>query len=495
MSPDWTEKYRPKSLDDVVGNPQAVNDLRTWAAQWNRGAPKFKAVILMGSPGIGKTSSAVALANDMGWGLVEMNASDQRTADAIRSVALRASYSDTFSDTGEFLSTASGGRKLIILDEADSLFGNVDRGAVPAIVELIRETRQPVILIVNDFYALSRKSSAIKSETQQITFKRPVPASIVKALRKIVASEGIEAEDTALSAIAANSNGDMRAAVRDLESLCAGRDRITEADTADLSNRIVRKSIYDLMFNVFRKNSPSDARRMMMDIDEDADTVMLWIDENLPYEFRERGDLVRGYERLSRADIFMGRIMKRQYYGFLRYAGDMMTMGVASAKRSSHVNRERIRPPSYLSKMSRSKGIRATKKNTCLKLSEYMHNSTKRIAQDVVPALRQMLNNDAELRVSITRGAGLEEDELAYLMGVKNDSKVVKEVFKAIAEGDAATKATRPPVSKTSVAKPAPAPAVKVPVHEDAPKASAQKRADPPKPTAPKTGQRSLFDF
>ena len=186
MSPDWTEKYRPQTLDGVIGNPQAVNDLRNWAAQWNRGVPKNKAVVLMGPPGIGKTTSAEALARDMGWGIGEMNASDQRTADAIRSVALRGAYSDTFNDAGEFLSSADGGKKLIVLDEADSLFGNVDRGAVPAIVELIRETRQPVILIVNDFYALSRKSSAIKSETLQITFKRPIPASIVKALKKII---------------------------------------------------------------------------------------------------------------------------------------------------------------------------------------------------------------------------------------------------------------------------------------------------------------------
>jgi len=178
VSPDWTEKYRPQTLDGVVGNPQAVNDLRNWANQWNSGTPRNKAVVLMGPPGIGKTTSAEALARDMGWGIVEMNASDQRTADAIRSIALRGAYSDTFSDSGEFLSSTEGGRKLIVLDEADSLFGNVDRGAVPAIVELIRETRQPVVLIVNDFYALSRKSSAIKAETLQITFKRPVPASI-----------------------------------------------------------------------------------------------------------------------------------------------------------------------------------------------------------------------------------------------------------------------------------------------------------------------------
>jgi len=484
VSPDWTEKYRPQTLDGVVGNPQAVNDLRNWANQWNSGTPRNKAVVLMGPPGIGKTTSAEALARDMGWGIVEMNASDQRTADAIRSIALRGAYSDTFSDSGEFLSSTEGGRKLIVLDEADSLFGNVDRGAVPAIVELIRETRQPVVLIVNDFYALSRKSSAIKAETLQITFKRPVPASIVKALRKIVTAEGIEADTEALSAIAANSNGDMRAAVRDLESIAMGRTVITEADTEHLSNRIVQKSIYDLMYTVFRKGAPSSARKMMMDVDEDADMVMLWVDENMPYEYKDRGDLVRGYERLSRADIFMGRIRRRQYYGFLRYAGDMMSMGVASAKRSSFVNRERFRTPSYLTKMSRSKGMRSTKKEACLKLAEFTHNSTKRVSQDVVPALRQILQNDPEMRIVLINRAGLEEDELAYVMGVKTDSKVVKEAFKA------AALASEPRPEKVVKVK---EPIVKM--EPPAPKVEASKPVERQKPSAPKSGQKSLFDF
>ena len=89
MSQDWTEKYRPKTLSDVVGNPKAVGELKAWAESWSRGTPSKKAVVLMGSPGVGKTTSAEALANDMGWGILEMNASDQRTGDAIRSVALR----------------------------------------------------------------------------------------------------------------------------------------------------------------------------------------------------------------------------------------------------------------------------------------------------------------------------------------------------------------------------------------------------------------------
>jgi len=84
---DWTEKYRPQSLDDVIGNPGAVSTLKMWAESWNNGIPEKRAVVLIGTPGIGKTTSAEALARDMGWSIIEMNASDQRNADAIEDVA------------------------------------------------------------------------------------------------------------------------------------------------------------------------------------------------------------------------------------------------------------------------------------------------------------------------------------------------------------------------------------------------------------------------
>ena len=89
MGDDWTELYRPKSLKDVVGNPKAVKELRDWAMSWEKGKPTDKAVVLKGPPGIGKTSTALALARDMGWGVVEMNASDHRNADSIQKIAIR----------------------------------------------------------------------------------------------------------------------------------------------------------------------------------------------------------------------------------------------------------------------------------------------------------------------------------------------------------------------------------------------------------------------
>jgi replication factor C large subunit len=72
------EKYRPKLLSEIVGNAKPVSELSLWAKGWQQGTPGKMAAILYGKPGIGKTTAAHALAHDLGWDLIELNASEQR---------------------------------------------------------------------------------------------------------------------------------------------------------------------------------------------------------------------------------------------------------------------------------------------------------------------------------------------------------------------------------------------------------------------------------
>ena len=194
---DWTEKYRPKSLDEVVGNERAIVDLRDWASSWDNGIPKKRAVILAGKPGTGKTSSAIALANDFGWTVIELNTSDARNAEKIRHVATFGSINETFTDEGRFISSHVGGRKLIILDEADNLYESStsskinendfsDKGGKKAIIDTIKQTKQPIILIVNDYYNLIKgKGEVLKQMCKLIRFYNPYSSFVFNLLKKI----------------------------------------------------------------------------------------------------------------------------------------------------------------------------------------------------------------------------------------------------------------------------------------------------------------------
>ncbi len=433
VSDDWTELYRPNNLDEVVGNPKAVASLRQWADAWSAGKPTKKAAVLIGTPGVGKTSAALALAREYGWDAVEMNASDQRNADAVKAIALRGALTQTFTDSGEFLSTLAGDLKLIILDEADNLSGKEDRGGVPALVEVVRNTKQPVILIVNDWYALSRKSSVLKSETEQIKFTSIKSVTIRGLLRKIAKDRGIIISDRALELLAENANGDMRSAIRDLQAVATGKTEVKDLDATSVSYREVEKTMYNVLDDILKSKDADRARRSLAEVDEPPDTKLLWIEENLPIAYRDHLDLYRGMKAVANADKYLGRVYRRQYFGFWSYAGDFLSYGVCAAKTREMHGFLRYNFPQYLMKMSRSKGVRAVQNSVCAKLGEAVHMSARQVKQDILPYYSRIYKSDPEFALKTSLDLELEQEEIAYILGEKIDAAAVKRIMKEMA--------------------------------------------------------------
>ena len=460
MSEDWTESYRPSGLDEVVGNPKAVQDLRNWAQSWEDGKPIKKAAVLIGTPGTGKTSAALALAADFKWDVVEMNASDQRNADAIKAVALRGALGETFSDSGEYLSSKDGKLKLIILDEADNISGREDRGGVPAIAEVVRSTKQPVILIVNDWYALSKKSSALKTGTLQIKFSRIKTVTVRGVLRRIAKDRGVNVSDRALELMAENSNGDMRSAIRDLQALATGRTEITAENTEVMGFREVEQTMYTVMDDIFKRNDPAKARALLREVDESPDTKLLWIEENLPHAYRDHLDLYRGMKAVSRANDFLSRVHRRQHYRFWAYAGDQLSFGVCAAKEKEIHGYIRYQFPMYLMRMSRSKGNRTLQNEISSKLGALTHTSTSSARQDILPSFKLLFQRDEAFRLRMVVDLELEEEEIGFLLGDKIDSAAVKRVVaeaKKLTSGPApVSKCVEEKETKPEPPKPAP---------------------------------------
>jgi replication factor C large subunit len=425
---DWTEKYRPKSLDEVVGNERAIIELRKWANSWISGKPKEKAIILSGKPGTGKTSSALALANDFRWTAIELNTSDARNAEKIKKVATIGSINETFSDNGTFISSHDGGRKLIILDEADNLYeraeesyknGNdlSDKGGKKAIVDTIKTTNQPIILIVNDYYSLIKGGGeSLKEMCKLIKFYNPYPNSIFNFLKRICLREEINVDQKVLQTISDRCKGDIRSAINDLQSLCLNRTQVDVKSLNVLGYRDREKEIFDVLREIFKTKNIKTIRESISHLDADPKIILLWINENLPLEYRDINDLVNGYEAISKADIFLGRTAKTQNYSLWSYSCDIMNGGVATSKTHEYPN-DKYNFPTWLRERKDIKINLETREIIAKKISKICHNSGKKSREFFLPYFTYMFRNNPHFAVRMKNKLDLSEAEIKYLLG------------------------------------------------------------------------------
>ncbi|MDG6229603.1 MAG: replication factor C large subunit [Candidatus Thermoplasmatota archaeon] len=431
---DWTEQYRPKNLAGIVGNKKIVRSLSQWAESWVTNKPSKKAVILSGSPGIGKTSCAYALAHQFKWTPIELNTSDARNAARIKSVATAGATHQTFKDDGSFSSTKQGGRKLIILDEADNLYesskgsqsdGNdlSDRGGKKTIVDTIRITSQPIILIVNDYYSLIKGSGEVlRSLCLHLKFYPPYPNEIYQLLQSILAKEHIHVDHAVLEALSQGCHGDIRAAVRDLQSLCVNRTHITMMDYQALGNRDHQRIIFDVLKDIFRTNDISTIRSSMLHADEDPNLILHWIAENLPRTYVNPADTLAAYEKISLADRYLGRTNKRNYYGLWAYASDLMSSGVALSK-TDQIASITYGFPTWLKYSKKQRTEYAHEQSLIIKLSSYFHCSTKKTVEFYIPIVKKIISQEPVVALHLIKELRLTDEEISYFGGSIIDLK------------------------------------------------------------------------
>jgi len=439
---DWAEGHRPKTLDDIIGNSSAISQLRSWADAWSKGRPKRKGAILVGDPGIGKTSAALALANDYGWDVVELNASDSRNAEAVDRIVGHGSRAETFSSDGSYRSTAEGGLKLIIFDEADNLFGNEDRGGAKSITQALKDTIQPIILIVNDYYELTRRASGVKQLTTTIKFTRPTAQQVSEVLGRIATREALDISQDVIQRVVNNADGDIRGAVNDMQSLSLLESEDMEDLSQSLGWRDVPAEIYFALEQIFSSNNPVHARSVLAAVDETPDNFIKWLDDNMPRVIRDPADRASALDIISRADIFLGRTKRKQYYGLWAYASDLMSMGICTVSGDRNkVYSDTLRFPEYIINLSRTKAKRASIESLLDKMAVSMHTSPQIARDSIVPYFRSLFCNDREFARECIRGMELNAGEVALLLGVESDADEVDELMGA---GVASAKAEEP---------------------------------------------------
>ena len=415
---EWAEKYRPQSLKEIVGNKKAVQDLRAWAEEWLSGMPEKRAVILYGPAGVGKTSSAHALARDLGWEVIELNASDQRTAGVIEKVAGSAASMNTF----------FGGKRLIILDEADNLHGNADRGGMRAITGIVRSTLQPIVLIANDIYGLS---STLRNLCLEIKFGSVQSRSMIPALKKVCENEGISCSLDAIQQIAESAGGDLRSAMNDLQAAASGR-KMLEVEDIRTADRDVKENIFKAMQKIFKSTNCKGALEVTRGLDESPEDLVHWIDENLPIQYAGKDgdleDIRTGFGYLSKADLYLGRVKKRQNYRMWRYANMLMVCGAAVSKTRPYPGFIKYQQPSLWRRLGQTRSKRDLRDNLASKIGEHTFESM-RYSRHYLLELYALMIKEGAAAPEITANLGLELEELVYLTGATKVNKKLQKIY------------------------------------------------------------------
>jgi replication factor C large subunit len=410
----WTVKYKPKSLAEVVGNKEAIQQLVNWIKSWDRGVPKKRAAFLYGPPGIGKTVTVEALTADFQIEFVEKNASDYRTEEAIRHFAgLASQFGSLF-----------GGKRLVLLDELDGITGAADKGGVGAITEVVKIAQCPIILIANNPY--DPRFSNLRNYCLLIEFKKPPAGEVTKRLKRVCELEKIEAEESALKFISQRSNGDVRSAVNDLQALAQGKKRLTYDDVSWLGYRDRQETIFNVLRLIIYGKTCQSAKQAVDMADVDIDMLFEWIYENVPEHLTDPHDLTRAMDALSIADIYRGRIRSTQDWSFMRYVIDYMSAGVAIARQNTAVHGWiPFKFPGRIQMLSRSKAERAVQLNIGHKIKRRCHVSASRASKEILPYLKIIFKNNPNMAAGIAKWLDLDVEMIEYLAESKKSTEAI----------------------------------------------------------------------
>ncbi|XP_025643191.1 LOW QUALITY PROTEIN: replication factor C subunit 1-like [Arachis hypogaea] len=299
----WTEKYRPKDPKDVIGNQSLVSQLRNWLKTWNEqflgtGSKKKgkkqnepnskKAVLLSGTPGIGKTTSAKLVCQELGFQAIEVNASDSRgKADSKIEKGISGSNANSIKELvtneafGANMDRSKLARTVLIMDEVDGMSAG-DRGGVADLIASIKISKIPIICICNDRY--SQKLKSLVNYCLLLNFRKPTKQQMAKRLMDVAKAEKLQVNDIALEELAVRVNGDMRMALNQLQYMSLSMSSI---NYDDIRQRFLTSSKDEDIspFTAVDKLFGFNATKMRMDDRislsmSDPDLVPLLIQEN-----------------------------------------------------------------------------------------------------------------------------------------------------------------------------------------------------------------------
>ena len=380
----------------MIGNEDERLTVMKWLSGWVKGS---KPLLLIGPPGVGKTTLVHALARQLDYDSIEMNASDTRNRDQLEQLIAPI-----------LVNTSIFGKKILLfLDEVDGISGREDTGGIESIVRLIKQPSIPVIMAANSKDA---KIKDLAKVSKTIQFNAVTPRLLMLVLDSVLKDQGKKLSTSEKSAIVDKAHGDVRLLFNILQAKLSGYDKT--------ANSAAEIDIAEAINGFFGAENEDSARSFLLSADANYPDPRFGMSTEerrkdmlgalFSSAISSRIDLVTVadiLDVLSKADIIVGRIGRRRQWSLLRYIDYIIAKDLFDKSRSKLIkyNQYSMRWDVMGPVFARSRSL----KPVLDELARVTHSSTSTFGSFYLPYLIQIMINAKMIPTEIAEISNMDE--------------------------------------------------------------------------------------
>jgi replication factor C large subunit len=309
----WTEIYRPKSFEQMIGNEEIRINILKWLVKW---LPGTKPLFLIGPPGIGKTTIVKLISSILNYDLIELNASDTRSGSQLEKLV-----NPLLNNTSIF-----GKKILLFLDEVDGLYGREDSGGIEVLINIVKSSNFPIIFAAN---SSNIKLKNLTKLCKIIKFQRISSDLMMMFLNYVLDEQKYSLPSDDKKWIVEKSNGDIRTMLNIAQSKCSGYGQfITQKFKVDISEGLNE---------LFSSKNKENARAILLSLDgkysdpryglsaeERRKDIINSLFTSIVSSNLDMNTLSQLLDGLSQIDLHVSRIYENRNWNLLKYMDNML---------------------------------------------------------------------------------------------------------------------------------------------------------------------------